>query len=217
MLRKLVLATFMLASSAWAHAQGADVGLVNLVVGDVIYSPLSGSPGKVQAFMRVRDGDRVVIPAGGQVRVVFFEGARQERWTGPASFRAAKTQSEPITGKPTDVQVLPAGVPQRISRVPELMQNAKLGGIQVRGGLTRQQEASLEQQASLREAKLTYERMRTEMPADDITPELYYYSVLYDFLLYDDMKAVVSEMVRKQPANEDVRTLAAWVDSRLKR
>jgi hypothetical protein len=217
MLRKLIVGMVLLATSVWAHAQGADVGLVNLVVGDVMFSPQAGSPSKVQAFMRVRDGDRVVVPAGGQVRIVFFEGARQERWSGPASFRAAKTQGEPITGKPTDVQILPASVPQRISRVPELMQNAKLGGIQVRGGLTRQQEASLEQQAALREAKVTYERMRVEMPADDITPELFYYSALYDFLLYDEMKAVVDEMVRKQPANEDVRTLAAWVDSRLKR
>lgn len=217
MLRKLILGMFLLASSAWANAQSADVGLVNLVVGDVMFSPQSGAPAKVQAFMRVRDGDRVVVPAGGQVRIVYFEGARQERWSGPASFRAAKTQGEPITGKPTDVQILPASVPQRISRVPELMQNAKLGGIQVRGGLTRQQEASLEQQASLREAKVTYERMRVEMPADDITPELFYYSALYDFLLYDEMKAVVDEMVRKQPANDDVRTLAAWVDSRRKR
>lgn len=217
MLRRLILGMFLLAGSAWANAQGADVGLVNLVVGDVMFSPQSGAPSKVQAFMRVRDGDRVVVPAGGQVRIVFFEGARQERWSGPASFRAAKTQGEPITGKPTDVQILPASVPQRISRVPELMQNAKLGGIQVRGGLTRQQEASLEQQAALREAKVTYERMRVEMPADDITPELFYYSALHDFLLYDEMKAVVDEMVRKQPANEDVRSLAAWVDSRRKR
>lgn len=216
-MRKLIIGILLFASSAGAHAQGADVGLVNLVTGDVMFSPLSGSPGKVQAFMRLRDGDRVVVPAGGQVRVIFFEGARQERWTGPSSFRAAKSQSEPITGQPTDVQKLPASVPMRISRVPELMQNAKLGGIQVRGGLTRQQEASLEQQASLREAKAIYESMRTEMPADDITPELYYYSALYDFLLYDEMKVVVDEMVRKQPGNEDVRSLAAWVDSRLKR
>lgn len=212
-----LVAIVLLAAGGLAHAQGADVGLVNLVAGDVMFTPSAGAPAKVQAFMRLRDGDRVTVPAGGQVRVVFFDGARQERWSGPASFRAAKTQSEPITGKPSEVQVLPASVPQRISRVPELMQNAKLGGIQVRGGLTRQQEASLEQQASLREAKSTYEKMRVEMPADDITPELFYYSALHDFLLYDDMRVVVDEMVRKQPGNEDVRTLKAWVESRLKR
>lgn len=216
MLRKLIIGIVMAATSAWASAQGADVGLVNLVVGDVTFAPLSGSPGKVQAFMRLRDGDRVTVPAGGQVRIVFFDGARQERWSGPASFRAAKAQSEPISGKPTDVQVLPASVPQRISRVPELMQNAKLGGIQVRG-LTGRQQASIVQQESVRESRITYDRMRAEMPADDITPELFLYSALEEYLLYEDMKVVVEEMMRRQPGNEDVRSLAAYVDSRLKR
>jgi hypothetical protein len=114
------------------------------------------------------------------------------------------------------VQNLPANVPQRISRVPELMQNAKLGGIQVRG-LTGRQQASIVQQETVREAKVTYERMRKEMPADDITPELFLYASLEEFLLYEDMKVVVDEMLKRQPGNEDVKSLAAYVDSRLKR
>ena len=164
--------------------------------------------------MKVREGDRLNVPADGQVRVVFFDGSRQERWTGPASFRAGRKAGEPISGKPAEIASLPAGVPQRIARVPELMQNAKLGGIQVRGGLTRQQKTSLDQQAAVAEARTTYEQLRKDMPADDITPELYLYAALYEFLLYDDMKAVVEEMLRKQPNNEDVKALAAWVRSR---
>jgi len=215
-MRNWVVGVLIAVMSSWAQAQGGDVGLVNLVVGDVTFSPLSGSPGKVQAFMRLRDGDRITVPAGGQVRVVFFDGARQERWSGPASFRAGKAQSEPLNGKPAEVQVLPPNVPQRISRVPELMQNAKLGGIQVRG-LTGRQQASIVQQETVREARVTYDRMRKEMPADDITPELYLYAALEEFLLYEEMKGVVEEMLRRQPGNEDVRALAAYVDSRLKR
>lgn len=215
MVRNWIIGLLAALASAGAWAQ-ADVGLVNLVVGEVTFAPASGAPGKVQAFMRLRDGDRITVPAGGQVRVVYFDGSRQERWTGPASFRASKAQGEPISGKPAEVQLLPANVPQRISRVPELMQNAKLGGIQVRG-LTGRQQASIVQQETVREAKTTYDRMRKEMPADDITPELYLYAALEEFLLYEDMKVVVEEMLRRQPGNEDVRALAAYVDSRLKR
>ena len=217
-MRRLVIGTAVALASGFALAQGgADVGLVNLVSGDVTYAPLNGSAGRVQAFMRVRDGDRITLPAQAQVRVVFFDGARQERWVGPASFRAAKGGSQPISGKPAETANLPAGVPQRIARVPELMQNAKLGGIQVRGGLTRAQQASLNQQETLREARSAYQKMRGELPADDITPELYLYSALYDFLLYDEMKTVVEEMLRRQPGNEDVKNLEAWVNSRLRR
>ncbi len=216
MLRNWVSGFLLAVAAALAHAQGADVGLVNLVSGDVTFAPLSGAPGKVQAFMRVRDGDRINVPQGGHVRIVYFEGSRQERWNGPSAFRAGKTQGEPINGKAAEVQNLPASVPQRISRVPELMQNAKLGGIQVRG-LTGRQQASIVQQETVREAKVTYERMRKEMPADDITPELFLYASLEEFLLYEDMKGVVDEMLKRQPGNEDVKALAAYVESRLKR
>lgn len=216
MLRKWIVGFWMMAAAGVAAAQAGDVGLVNLVVGEVTFAPTSGSPGKVQAFMRLRDGDRISVPAGGQVRVVFFDGARQERWAGPSEFRAARSQGEPISGKPAEVQQLPASVPQRISRVPELMQNAKLGGIQVRG-LTPRQQQSIVQQETVREARVTYEKMRKEMAQDDITPELFLYAALEEFLLYEDMKGVVEEMLRRQPGNEDVRALAAYVDSRLRR
>jgi len=208
------LAIVLMALGGAAYAQGADVGLVNLVAGEVSFAPLAGAPGKVQAFMKVRDGDRINVAAGAQVRVVYFEGARQERWQGPASFRAGRTAGEPISGTPAEVAKLPAGVPQRIARVPELMQNAKLGGIQVRGGQARPQPAGPDQQEALREAHATYRQMRTEMPGDDITPELYLYAALHDYLLYEEMKAVVAEMLRRQPGSEDVKALEAWVRSR---
>jgi hypothetical protein len=202
-----------LTSSAVAWAQGAVVGLVDLVSGDVRYALHSGSPGPAKPFMRVREGDRFNVPAGGQVRVVYFGSARQERWSGPASFRAGKGAGEAISGAPAEVGVLPSGVPQRIARVPELMQNARLGGIQMRGGLSRKQEASLVQQATVREAREIYERLRKDLPADDITSELYLYAVLHDYLLLDDMKVVVEEMLRKQPGNDDVKQLLVLVNN----
>jgi hypothetical protein len=198
------------------HGQGADVGLVNLVSGEVTFAPQSGPPARVQAFMKVRDGDRIDVAAGAQVRIVFFEGARQELWVGPASFRSRTSAAEPISGRATETVNLPVGVPQRMARVPELIQYAKLGGIQVRS-LTRQQQESLEQQSTLANARAVYEKMRQEMPATDITPELYFYSALYEFLVYDEMKKIVVEMRRKQPENEDVKALDAWVTNRMPR
>ncbi|MBI2753719.1 MAG: hypothetical protein HYX46_09445 [Betaproteobacteria bacterium] len=122
--------------------------------------------------------------------------------------------ADPISGRPAEIANLPATAPQRLERVPELMQHAKLGGIQVRGGITQAQRASLEQQAAVSEARVTYDRLRREMPADDITPELFLYAALYEYLLYDDMKTVADEMLRKQPNDDNVKALAAWVHSR---
>jgi hypothetical protein len=210
---RFLLSLLLVLPAQGAPAQGADVGLINMVSADVSYAPAVGLPGKVQAFMKLRDGDRVNVPAGGQVRVVYFESARQERWAGPASFRAGKTAGEPISGKPAEVATLPAGAAQRIAQVPQLVQLAKLGGIQVRG-MTRAQKASMEQQAAVGEARATYEKMRKDLPADDITPELYLFAALHDYLLYGEMKTVAQEMLRKQPGNEEVKSLADWVRSK---
>jgi hypothetical protein len=208
-MKRIWIAVFLLAAGGAAQAQ-SDVGLINLVAGEVSFIPQSGQPGKAKAFMKVREGDRFEVPGGAQVRIVFFDGARQERWQGPASFRAAKTQATPINGKPADVAKLPGSVPARIARVPELMQNAKLGGIQVRGA----QSARPASPEALDEAKANYQKLRSQMPGDDITPELYLFSALNDYQLYEDMVPLVNEMMRKQPDNEDVKSLASWLISR---
>jgi hypothetical protein len=209
-MRRGIFAVLLALSSA-ALAQRADVGLVSLVSGDVSYAPFSGPATKVRAFMKVREGDRFSLPVGAQLRVVFYEGARQERWVGPASFRADKEASELITGKAAEVTLLPVGVQQRIASVPELIQYARLGGTSIGGGIMRPRGISLEEPATLRAAHATYAQMQNQMPADDITPEFYLYAVMYEFMLYDEMKQVVAEMRRKQPENDDLKTLETWV------
>ena len=206
---RFVLAVLLAAAGAAAQAQ-SDVGLVNLVAGNVSFQPQAGPGGPVKAFMKVREGDRFDLPAGGQVRIVYFDGQRQERWQGPAAFRAARTQGTPLSGKPAEVATLPGGVSARIARVPELMQNAKLGGIQVRSA----QAARPASQDALNEARGTYQKLRAQLPADDITPELYFFAALNDYQLYEEMAPVVSEMQRKQPDSEDVKSLAAWLGNR---
>ena len=185
-----------------------------MLAGEVSYASEGAAAAKVQAFMKVRQGDRFTVPAGGAVRVVYFQGGRQETWKGPASFKAGARQGE--GGTPTEVTVLPASVPQKIAQVPELIQIAKLGrsgGVAVRGA-AKAPRLSAEQQAEVKAAKDTYGKLRSQVGADDITPELYLYSVLQDYLLYDDMRPVVDEMSKRQPTSTEVQELAAWVKSR---
>ena len=204
------------ASFAQAQAQGADVGLVNMLNGDVSYVSDGAAAVKARPFMKVRQGDRFTLPAGTQVRVVYFQGGRQETWKGPSAFTAGAQSSAANSGSASDVTTLPSSVPQKIAQVPELMQIAKLGrsgGVAVRGA-GKPPKLTNEQQAEVKSARDTYGKMRAQSPADDITPELYLYSVLQDYLLYDDMKPVVEEMAKRQPGNNEVQELVAWVKSR---
>ncbi len=212
-----ISAAALLSVALGAGAQSSDVGLVNQLSGDVSYASQGGAQSKAQAFMKVRQGDRFTLPAGTQLRVVYFNGSRQETWKGPSSFKAGTQQSEAMSGQAAEAAQLPSGVAQKIAQVPNLVQIAKLGrsgGIAVRGG-GKPGRLSSEQLAEVSQAKATYAQMRQKSSAEDITPELFYYSVLQDHLLYDEMKSVTEEMLKRQPGNPEAQELAAYVKSRI--
>lgn len=216
-LKSTILAAALLGMAVGAGAQASDVGLINQLSGEVAYTDQGGAQSKAQAFMKVRQGDRFTLPAGAQLRVVYFNGSRQETWKGPASFKAGTQQSEAASGQVAEAAQLPSGVAQKIAQVPNLVQIAKLGrsgGIAVRGG-GKPGRLSSEQQAEVTEAKAIYAQMRQKSQAEDITPELYFYSVLQDHLLYDEMKTVTDEMLKRQPNNPEALELAAYVKSRI--
>ena len=209
---------FLIVSGA-AVAFGAfaadDVGLVNQLNGDVSYVS-GGHTAKAKAFMKIREGDRFTLPSGAQVRVVYFHNGRQEAFKGAGSFTVGSQQSTVQSGGKPDVSSLPSGVPQKLAQTPDLVQIARLGrsgGVAVRG-TGREQRLTPEQQQEIRQARQTYEQLRKTAAADDINPEYYLYSVLQDYLMYDDMKKVVAEMQKRRPSDPDVAVLTEYVKTK---
>lgn len=208
------VAAILLSWSASALAAG-DVALINSLAGDVNYTT-GGATSKAKPFMKVRENDRFTVAAGASMRLVYLQGGRQELYTGPAVVVAGAQQSTVQSGAPAQVSTLPSGVSQKIAQTPELVQIAKLGrsgGVAVRG-VSKDQRLTPQQQAEVRQARETYQQLRAQAAADDITPELYLYSVLQDHLLYTDMKPVVDEMAKRQPGNADVTAMVEYVKAK---
>ena len=201
----------LLASAGWiaaAHAAG-DVGVINHLAGLVTVTN-GANTSKAQAYMNIHVGDRFEVPEGVVVKVAYFQGGRQEWFSGPTSFTIGTNQSIVRRGSSPQVSVLPSGVPQKISQTPDLVQIAKLSTAPASAS-AREQRLTPAQQAEVREAREIYAKLRSETPPDDITPELYLYSVLQDHRLYGDMKVVVADMAKRQPGNRDVGALAEYV------
>jgi hypothetical protein len=190
----------------------ADAGLVNQVAGQARYSAEGAPERPVQAFMKVRPGDRFMLAPGASVRIVFFEGNRQESWTGPAAFRVAPGRSDPLSGQPL-VATLPSAVSLRMAKLPDLIQSARLGGVTVRGP-ARRPPPTAEEQAEVSQAHITYKLLRAEASADDITPELYLMSVLQEAGQYEQMTPLLDELAKRKPLNPEVEELVQWVRSR---
>jgi len=190
-----------------------DVGVVNLLSGDVSYSSGGAASAKAKAYMKVREGDKFSVPAGAQLRIAYFKGGRQETYGGPASLTAGNDKSTQQSGTQPQVTTLPSGVPQKIAMTADNLQIARLGrsgGVAVRG-VEREVKLTPQQETEVRQARQTYEQLRKAAPASDINPELYLYAVLQDYLLYGDMKAVVAEMQKRQPSNPDVAVMVEYV------
>lgn len=209
---KLVAVLCTAASFAvWA---AADVGLINQLQGDVSYQGGGAPAAKAAAFMKVREGDAFSVPAGAVLRIVYFEGGRQETWKGPASFKAGPKAGDAQAGNKPEISQVPGGVPAKLSQTADVIQIAKLGragGVTVRGFPPKLTPA---QAAEVAQAKKTYESWKSASASDDIAPEMYLYTVLQDHMLYDDMKAVVKTMQDKQPNSAEVQALVAWVNTR---
>ena len=211
--RVLIAFAVLLSTQTAALAQSADVGLVNQVMGEVTYASGTGG-GKAQAYMKMRQGDRVTVPAGAQVKLIYFANGRLETWRGPSSFTAGAAGSSPITGTVFQIVSVPTLVPQSIAKMPELVQMSKLGGIQVRGARKYFASLDADEQAQVAAAWENYHNLRKLLPPEDITSEQYLLPILQRHLLYDDVKVVLDSLLRKQPENAEAKQLAAWVRAR---
>lgn len=202
------------ACAASAAAQdAADVGLVNQLAGKVSYGTGVNASLAAQAFMKVRQGDRFVLPADSSLRLIYFSSGRQETWQGPASLRAGMQGSEVLSGKPPAIAMLPTSVPQRMARIPDLVQGARLGGVVVRGGGGGRPSGPVP--AEVQQARGMYRSMRAQASPEDVTPELYMISVLQEHGYVDEMGPVAAEMLRRQPDTPEVKELARWVQRRI--
>ncbi len=202
---KLIVAFLAAFVSGTSLAQDAgDVGLVNSLQGDVSYQGKEGPARKAQPYMRLRHGDKVTLAAGGAIKISYTTANRQESWAGPSSFVATSGGGELLKGSKPEIVQLPAAVPQKLARVSELMNTSRVGGLVVRS--VKAQSASSKEEVA--EAVAAYESMRAKAAPNDVTPELFLYSVFQENGMVDDLKIVAKEMMSRQPDNPEIRQLA---------
>ncbi len=208
-----------------SQALPPDVGLITMLSGDVTYrGEGSQKPIRARSFMKIRRGDRFMVPAGAVIQFVYFLGGRQETWGGPVTFTVGDSESYGSEGKGLQAQpkvvVFPAGAAQGIRRIPILLHRAGLsrpGSAQIRGdveGPSPPLSLTPEEAREIVSARETYRALRQRAGPDDITPELYLLGVLTDYEQYGDMEEVINEALKKQPGDETLQELREWVYGR---
>ncbi len=204
-----------------------DVGLITKLTGEATYWNKGDNqkPAKVQAFMKVRQGDHLKLPAAASLTLLYFASGRQETWQGPATLMAGEGESRVVGGKQPapqpEVKILPAKAARQMGGAPLLLCPAsmsKSGVIQTMGA--RREPApktaaplSREAQRKIQEAEKVYQDLKKSAAADDVTPELYFLGVLAEYQQYPEMAQMVDTMLQKRPGDAALKDLKAWVRS----
>lgn len=183
-----------------AGAADKESGMVTQVTGGATYTSGADKEKPVVSFMKVRAGDKLTLNKDAKLQVVYFEGGRQESWSGAAKLTIGANESTAAAGASApQVKKLPAVVLKQLTRAPTVVSDLKsrTGMIMVR---------SLPM-TKMRELDENYAALRKEAAEDDVTPELYLLSGLHELKLYRDMKPVLEEMRKRQPNNPEVQAV----------
>lgn len=223
------LAVFIALLTATVAAQTSlpDVGLITRLSGEATYwnKDENKKPAKVQAFMKVRRGDHLKLPAAASLTLLYFASGRQETWKGPATLMAGDTESAAVGDQKTspqpEVKILPAKATKQMAGAPLPLTPAstsKSGVIQTMGpkcapAAKTAVPLSSEAQRKIKEAEKAYQDLKKSAAADDITPEFYFLGVLAEYKQYPEMAKMVDTMLQKRPGDMALKDLQAWVRS----
>lgn len=198
-------------------------------MGDIAGVGADEQPFKPEGFMKVRQGDRLTIAQDGVVQIVYFANGRRETWNGPAELEAGKEGGRTLKEGPgaPKVAALPFPVAGEMARISVLADSSRLkktGAVVVRGA-TRETESdapppepiplSAEEQKKVDQAEKTYQGLLSASASDDITPELYFFSVLADYDQFSKMLGLLEKMEKKQPKNMEIGYLRRWMETQM--
>jgi hypothetical protein len=218
-----VVLIIMSGSFTEAQTLPSDVGIITQLSGVVTYrnEEYQKAPEKVQAFMKILQGDYFHLEDKAMVQLVYFRSGRKETWKGPVAFIAGETQSQVRSEKGIQVrpelQTLPSGVLEGVRRVPALLRRAGLsrsGGMQIRGSVESPEKSKItgeEKRAEIKTAKENYRDLRNQTKDDDLLPELYLLGILANYDQLEEMETVIQETMKKQPDYEVLKKLEEWV------
>lgn len=172
--RSILLATSLTLAPL---AGWADTVLVTALQGAVSIE-VAGSTGKtpLEPFVRLREGDKLSLPTGSQLSLVYIGRARLESWQGAGTIVVGESESRAASGQPqSQVRSLPPEVTRQMNRTPTTSPDGRVGMMRMRGVPPHDAVARLEND---------YRQMRSQTTGDDILPEVFLLAGLFDLRQY---------------------------------
>lgn len=184
--------------SCLVHASG-DVALVTGLQGKVTRSVTAG-PGTIEAFVKLKQGDVLRLEKGSSIKLVYFEGGRQEIWSGEGRLDIAGTESKGSGLSAPEVKMLPSVLVKQIAKTPSLDSQGRAGVMRLR---------AVSGPGALSSLEAEYDRMRVELGRNDLNADIFLLAGLLELREFDRVEVILEGIPTRYPNNPDARMLVA--------
>jgi len=208
MFRFLLILPFILLQglTSLAFAAAGGDALVTSLSGTVTRLTDSG-PQPLEAFVKLKEGDRLSLGDQARIQLVYFANGRQEQWSGKGTLELSTTEGKGNGLGEPQIKTLPAVLVKQIAKTPALDSQGRAGAVRLRAIPTPEALAKLDKE---------YRLLRETSPADDLNPELFLLSGLLEMRQVERIEQVLGELKQSQPYNMEVKVLASLYQKTLK-
>ena len=180
-------------------AFAAEVGLVTAVSGSIKWQEEKSAASELKPFVKLREGDRVMMEGSSRLQLVYFEGGRQETWQGSGELAVGNGSSTTLKGNlQPEVRTLPAILVKQLSKTPSPDGNVKTGMIRMR---------SIPPYDRLDTVEKEYAEMRKQTDSSDRNPELYLLASYLELREFDKLESLLKQLQAKAPDDTDLAAL----------
>ncbi|MCF8199228.1 MAG: hypothetical protein K9J42_10705 [Sulfuritalea sp.] len=181
----------------FGQAQATEVALVMSVQGKI--SRLEGvTKLPLEAFVKLKSGDRLQLDNASRLQLVYFKTGRQETWSGSGNLVMAAKESRAEGLPEPQIKTLPLVMVKQLARTPAL-------DSQGRGGVTRLR--SIPSEDAIAKLDATYRELKSKAEGEDLAPEMYLLSGLYEMRQLDRVEALLGELKQDRPKNLEAALL----------
>jgi hypothetical protein len=183
-----------------AHANN-DVALITGLQGKVTRAAITG-PGVVEAFVKLKQGDVLRLEKGSSVKLVYFEGGRQETWGGEGRLEIGTSESKGSGLPEPEVKILPAVLVKQIAKTPSL-------DSQGRAGVMRLRAIGAPSPDALAKLEAEYDRMRLELGRNDLNADMFLLAGLLELKELERLENVLKEVEARYSGNIEAKLLVS--------
>lgn len=204
----LWFAGLMLISLAWAQTEerGEERSAMITALEGKAMLLRSQQSRPLTPFERLAPSDQITLESG-RVTLLYFLSGRQESYQGSGRIEIGVEESNGIGFAPTSRRRFAPEVVKQLARSASLLSQERTSGSRMRAIATPEAIAKVES---------TYKRLRMEAAADDLTPEMYRLSALYEMRALDALALALKELEMLRPHHNEARLLVSLYRKALK-